>query len=522
MRADTFDGVWVDPSTDQTKFQLKSVAGRLTTLSLVLAAGLAMGALVAMTTWGIGMSPDGVAYIRQAREIASDFSPSQSDAAHFAPLYPWILAATSRLADPIVSARWLNVLLLGGNVLLVGFLVRVATLRDPVFPLVAALMMCSAVVISAHALALSEPLFLFLSFAGLGWLGVYFDRRSGRIPFLIAAAVALGLALLARYAGIAGIVTGTFAVLFSSRIPRKTRFVHSIVFAGIAVAPLLLYLGGNLARGGAGTGRRLMFHPLEVSQAWQAVYTITSWLLLPPEILGMPRLIALFVLLSCCCIGWMLSASVFGVVRIVRLYGLTYAAFLVVSVSLFDANTPFDDRILLPVFAAGLIVVLQALHHMTQRRTWLRLIGYAGLLVFVAAHVSKASTIVVSGYSMGWGFSSRAWRESQTLEKLHSFRNDLRIYSNAPEIIYLHTNREALPLPKQRFLTQRRANPDFGIELAAVKRKLAESCGLVVFFRHLPNQKAVPAEQEVKTKLDLRVSSTHADGVILTPQSCQE
>jgi hypothetical protein len=88
-------------------------------------------ALLFSTRWGIGLSPDSVVYIASARNLLSGFGLSVSfTTGEFLPLthYPSLFSAgLAGLGfvgiDPLDRARWLNALIFGANITLLGIVV---------------------------------------------------------------------------------------------------------------------------------------------------------------------------------------------------------------------------------------------------------------------------------------------------------------------------------------------------------------------------------------------------------------
>jgi len=335
-------------------------------IAILLAPALAgvMG-VVLMTRWGIGTSPDSAHYVHWARQLLGEprgsFDGSELALTHFAPLYPMLLALGGPFGiDPLDAARWLNAVLFGCNVMLVGLLATRAVRQWPWWSAAAAslAMAGSMPALTVHATALSEPVFLAATLAGLYLLARY--EESAHLSLLIGAAFAMGIAALTRYAGVACVLAGLIVVWFSGAHPWRRRITLACLFGTVSGGPLLLWLTRNLALSGAATDRELAFHPVGLAQAWQAVYTISSWLAVPAQTPGLVRLSAVLligfatflVVVRSGLIGRPLPAAV----RVVAVFIGSYALFLAASMSLFDANTPLDDRILVPIFATGLIV----------------------------------------------------------------------------------------------------------------------------------------------------------------------
>ena len=486
---------------------------------------IGVAGLVLITRWGIGTSPDGVAYIRVARQFLGGAEGVASS--QHAPLYSLLLALLGALGlDPFGGARWLNAATFGLNILLVGALTRHAARHCPWLAVAgAALMLVLTPMLATHAAALSEPVFLSLTLTGCWLLARYAEDPTPR-RLLLAAAV-VSLALLARYAGAAVVLTGGLVILLMGPARFRDRFGHGLLFGTVTALPLTAWMLRNLWAGGGATGRDLAFHPVGLSHAWEALYTASGWLLIPPAAPNVVRLaawLALIVLLGGAairCLGRSVPAP--PVVRVLALFVVTYGVFLAASISFLDANTPLDDRILLPALAAALVIslfLLDTLWPLARRRRLVAATAVVALVAFTGAHAVKAATLAATGFERGWGFSSRAWQQSPTIAQVRDLPAAMPVFSNAPEIVYLHTGRTARGLPRTRFLMNQQANPAFAAELSRLGDELGAACGALVYFRTL-QQKAMPSEAEIRTRLAVAAWSEAGDGVILGAPACR-
>ena len=214
-----------------------------------------------------------------------------------------------------------------------------------------------------------------------------------------------------------------------------------------------------------------------------------------------------------------------SIVPVLALLVVAYGAFLVMSISFLDANTPLDDRILVPVFIAGLIVVLCLLDWAWPRIAERRPAAYVVatfMLAFVGVHLVNGTRLMAGSYSNGWGFSGREWEQSATLDQVRRLPGETVVYSNAPALVYLQTGRVAASLPTKVLLMKRQANPAFLTEVAETKDELRRSCGVVVYFRGLGEQRSLPDEQELRSLLALGVRFDARDGAILSTATCQQ
>jgi hypothetical protein len=206
------------------------------------------------------------------------------------------------------------------------------------------------------------------------------------------------------------------------------------------------------------------------------------------------------------------------IVRLLALFVPVYALFLLASISLLDANTPLDDRILAPLYLAGLglaVFLLAEAWRLAQSRRGLRVVLAVAVIGLAAASLFQSARLAAAGYQQGIGFYSRAWQQSEVLGVVRALPGGLVIYANAPEAIWLHTGRPALRIPRQFDASQQAANPEFAAELARMAASL-EAGGRVVYFDAVGGR-AAPSQAEVVAALGLQVSARAADGTVYAP-----
>jgi hypothetical protein len=305
------------------------------------------------------------------------------------------------------------------------------------------------------------------------------------------------------------------------------RLRDAIVFGLLAIAPMAAWMARNVLTAGSATGRDLSFHPVGLSHAWQALYTVSSWLLIPPTAPDGLRFAAGLAIGGAAALGVFRcvksSTRVPTLVAVLVIFTAVYAAFLATSISFLDANTPLDDRILLPVLAAGLVLggyLLDVLWPLLRR---VPLVAYGTLgvvMLLTGGHALRASTLAVAAREKGWGFSSEAWRQSPTLTYAAQIDAQVPLFSNAPEIVYLHTGRQVRGLPRARFLMNQQPNRAFATELAEVRDEVERSCGAIVYLRNLAQQSSA-SEAELQQRLALDVWRNERDGAIWGATGCR-
>ena len=135
-----------------------------------------------ITRWGIGISPDSTIYIGSARNLLNGHGLSVMSGdgqaiplTHYPPLFPILLSilGKSGIVLPEV-ARWLNVCLFGANILLVGLVINRYTHGSIWVPAFGSFLMLTSVhMLHIHAMAWSEPMFIFFGILGLFLLDIY-------------------------------------------------------------------------------------------------------------------------------------------------------------------------------------------------------------------------------------------------------------------------------------------------------------------------------------------------------------
>jgi hypothetical protein len=509
-----------------------------TQLAVVLALSGLVGLLLA-TRWGIGVSPDSAVYIGAARNLIAGrglsvpFGESvDSPLIHYPPLYPILLATLGLFGlEPVEAARWLNALLFGGNALLMALALHRTYPRVSVVPLIGAVaMLISPSLFSLHVMAWTEALFMFLGLGALLALAHYVE--TARWNYLVAAGLLMAGATLTRYAGLALLATGVVGLIWFGSGSLHRRVTLSALLGVIGLVPTLAWAIRNWLVADTVANRSLAFHPITAAHLRQALDTVSSWLLIPGQVSGLIKLggvLLVFVGLVVAVYGrpdkdssiarmslagrW-LNLPVH--IKLLALFVGVYALFLVGSISFLDANTPLDERILSPVYVAGLAIgaygVGQALERSTRLRRWgLVAIG----LVFGLLSLYQLAGLVGHAYTNGLGFNQRLWRESPTLAQVAALSPETLIYSNAPEAVYLRTGRSALRLPRLTRLMEQLPNSNYASELAEMQRRLEAEAGVVVYFETVQSQ-SLPTVAALRESLGLELVYDASDGDLYT------
>jgi hypothetical protein len=445
------------------------IISRLTfPIALSLLAGLGVFIILHATPEGLGLSDDSIAYIAGARSILSGegyreaWLASNGPVTHFPPGFSSLLALIGLSGlDPLRGARFINSVLFGLNTSLLGLIGWKMTKSKIAGILLALLFVLNASLIRVHAVAMSEPLYIFLSLLAFLAFHQYFESLEDR--WLILTGALVGMTYLTRYAGLALLATFLVALLLLNET-----WQQPLKRAGIFILGALPFLAGwgirNKLVADNATNRTLVYHPLTAENLETGVYNFSEFLV-PVEawrraVIKVPNLIGMILLVLGLIIGlWLLYK---GLKKFLQpstarpeilaftngLYVFGYLASIVSSMMLFDASTKFKLRILSPVYVSLLVLLVALGYWLWQRRARI----WRGVVVLVALVVLALSSqetfaVVSQLHKGGQGYASFQWYDSEAMTFLSQLPEGTRIYTNQPGPVYLYTDRPCYVLP---------------------------------------------------------------------------
>lgn len=472
------------------------------------------------TRWGIGITPDSVAYIAAARELLSGHGYPIT---HWPPLLSVSLATIGLFrVDPLVGAKWLNAVLFATNIALAGTIVARYT-RGSLWAsfLAAFLMLTSSDMLMIHSMAWSEPLFIFFGFLGLLFLADYLDRQ---LPgLLLASAGAVALAFLTRYPGAAFVATGSAGLVLLSRRGIWKRLADAAVFVVISSAPMALWMLRNVHTAGNATGRSVAFHPITRADIMTGLLTFSTWLL-PKRIPG--GVILSLVLAAGFCVAsvaaWQrirargedtpVRQDLAGLPALLLLFVAAYLGLLVIAISFLDVAV-LDTRIMSLVFVAGLLFVACTVYRLAQSVQASPSLRFGLIVLCVGAagfYLGRGVLDASASHRHGLGYASTSWLQSETIREVKTIPARVQIYSNGPDVIYILTGRPALWIPAKSDLSGS-ANEAYPAQLLEMKRALQRGKAVLVFFDQIWY---LPGKDELERELPLTIVRKTGDGAI--------
>jgi len=465
---------------------------------VLLLALMAAARLLYATPYGMGLVNDSATYIAGARNVlaAQGYTRPAGEGGlkpitHFPPLFSLALAAAGKIGgdDPLTAARPLIAGLFALNTLLIALLVQQLSPSRWMVIFAAALFALSDLMLRLHAYVLSEPLFFTFLLLTFWLLGRYFQQ-----PYplwLLACGLSAALAYLTRYAGVVLFVALPLVLLLHEK-DFKSRLVNIGLWATIPGLLAGLWTLRNAMVSDSIANRTLAWHPIHLEELRNGLQNLLvafapDWLirLFPPlgslySALGLLATLGLGIALARLTRRvWPSSdetaphSSRTLLALALVAFILTYLVFLIVSISLFDASTPLDDRILAPVHLILSALLLSALPWVLARLKGLpRLFLTVVLVILGIALVIDGVVQVQDLRKEGLGFAHREVRSLPLWAWMKTLPDEVYIYADRPAAVYLFTGRAALPLPAPIDPVKDQARADYAESLAQMKWRI--------------------------------------------------
>ena len=199
------------------------------------------------TPFGPGVGSDAVVYITSARNLLTGHGLGLVNPdgtfrllPYFPPFYPLVLSGMGLFVKDLVEgARWLNAMLFGGLIALVGLEFQRYTRNGILALALSCLLAFSTILIRVSAWAMSEPVSLLTGFGGLFLLLKYLGDHKP-VSFIFSALL-VGLAFLSRYAMVASCLAGCIVILFFLQASFSQRIGKAVIYGLLSIMPMAIW-----------------------------------------------------------------------------------------------------------------------------------------------------------------------------------------------------------------------------------------------------------------------------------------
>jgi hypothetical protein len=496
---------------------------------LILTGGLiAFIWLFLITTRGPGVSPDSTVYVETADNLIAGkgFYASGEPLTHYPSLYPLLLAmAKIAIPDTLLAGRWLHAFLFAINVMLVATAAYIFTKQRSLLPIGGAiiLFLASTPVLITHTMAWSESPFITFSLAGLILLALYISKP--RLSLLLISSLLLGFAIATRYVGLVLLCPLLFGILILNQKPFREKIHHVILAMVVALTPVGLWLLRNTLVAESATNRQLTPHLVEWRHLADLVNTLSDFVLPLPVPSWIKTIHVTFLLLLFAVIlrqfyrahrsEKRIESGNAAFVSLNLVYILSYIAFLLASISFFDAHTPLDSRLLLPVYISLILIAVLVVSSLVSK--WQRPISRLSLFFFFSLIVvlNGAYAIREAGsiQQNGFGYTSQMWQDSAILDSVTSLDSEIKIYSNGVDVIRFLTGRESQRLPYLYFTATLLPNSDYVTQITAICNEVREAKAVIVYFDNIQRSQ-YPTREALASQCHGISAQELSDGVI--------
>jgi len=309
-------------------------------------------------------------------------------------------------------------------------------------------------------------------------------------------------------------------LLFQQGTSRET-LKRALFVTVVAVLPLIAWVIRNNVVADSLTGRSLDFHligAIAVNAFVDSLMHLLSAHALPAVVKVLVSIVGAGVVIGALSKGIRGHSSTDN--RYIRFFSAsmvsTYVVFLVAYNSFANPAVDLGPRVALPVYVFGIILIFSLIEWESavgKLRTLFWCITVSAFLV-VLGNLGPAVSWVSYRHREGEGFTSRNWKESETVQFVKALPSHVTVWSNAADACYLFTHREALRLPAKYDPTRARVNTEFAKQMTALRNKLNDGQTVVIYFDKVTWRDYLPNRSDLEGSDKLPVLRRFADGVV--------
>ncbi len=483
--------------------------------------------LYVTSTGSVVDSFDSTVYIETARSVLSGngFQYDGKPMTHYPPVYPLLLALSGLMkVDPLDGARMLHAVIFALNTFIVGYTVYRLTGKHFISTVCALLLFFSApAMLLMHILVRSESPFILFALLTVLFTGLYVEKCS---PWLLAATTAsLALGQMTRYVGVTLLPPVVCVLLLFERRPLRDRVRDCALLSIASILPLLAWLARNMLVSGSAANRPVVFHPAGISHVRSLMATLYDFWFsfgcqLPWKIL-LVFLAGLFILfLFFRSVGKNLgqpapASALLPIQTMIVVFFFSYILFLFFTISYLDAATPLDSRILSPLFASGIILLVTLINDTgVGSRLRLRFLCLLFAAILVYSHGGRILSAAEHLHREGLGYTSLTWKTSPTVAYVRMLPEKTMVYSNGADLIRFVTGRRATPLPYRTSPYSLEANANFKKEMTGMAKDVRLGNAVIIYFDGFAWRTAMAQRKDLESTTGASPISRFADGAV--------
>jgi hypothetical protein len=469
-----------------------------------------LGACIVLyhTRFGPGTTGDSIRYIMGAENLLAGNGYSRTSGGGeirpitgFPPFYSIVLAALGFLTGDIFNnVRFLHSLLFAANLLLIGLLIFRYTGSFWATLLGQFLVLSEQRILWLHTWVLTETLFIFMILVGIYTLVAYLDSK--KITLLILGSIAVSLATITRYIGVALTAAGGLSVLILNDTTWKRRLLDGLILGGTTLLPLVLWFRRNAAISGTIANRMITYDAIPLQNIRIYIADMLSWF--APRILGLPRPIRnVFVALLAipAPLVFFFRELKVGLMKgkreqrpfwtlpwILAFFLFFYAIILVLNSTLLDPalTRQGQSRYLVPPFVVAVILFTLVGHRLLENSKWIspKPILTLAVAVFLIIVYAYESWLFLRDPLFNIGYTGLRTLWPDTVKAIQSLDPEVAIVTNNPEMAYILSGQPAYMMPLLGNVSTGELREDFDQQIEATREKLEEG-GVLFILGHM-------------------------------------
>ena len=459
---------------------------------------------------------------------------SEHSSALWPPFYSITIALIGLLRiDSLYAGLLVNALAFGLVILWTGIWLRQYTGSHLLALGATMIVMTSYTLTWLSSNVLSESLFICLTLLALAQLGRFYESKKYRQSAIIWSAVFAALAAVTRYMGITIILTAVILIMICTRLPLAQRLKYAIVYCGISIAPLTLWMIRNWLVIGHPIGNRSASNSRTITLAdilRQTGDVLNLWLFSErsPGLLGLLLVVVVgFVAIGMSSVRRMISVRMrvqFKNLEPVLPFALFIVIYLLVFVIAFPSASwaKVHDRYISPIYVPVVGVLAILFYRLYKTTFWSKRVAAKWIFILVvgiswfegtrrSARLSLNETadkieqqiLSVDGYT----------RNSEMIDYLIRNPIDGQIYSNEAIALFGMSVIYDVEELKRVYFIPEDMGPRGCLSWMQQIGESDEQPYLVYFFEEIPSESCNPAELQSQSK-NLELVTRTSDGVV--------
>lgn len=402
-------------------------------ITLLLIAAVSLFFLFIVTPYNVGVSSDSVYYIESAKNITNGkgYTINNKFVTHWPPLYSVILAISSIISnmDPLSTGKYMNAVLFLFTGLVFLQILKKLKFNIKIQYSILIIWLFSKPLWAVSIMLWSEVPFLLIVCTIFLYYLKWKETQKKNILLTVGALSAL--AFLTRYAAI-GIIGGfilNILLLRGKKIQEK--LIETIYFICPIIFGAAAWVFSTHCYADSTTNRDIVYHIIPLEKILYSIWFIARWFYDD----NYSFILLILTIIAC---SYLIYANKSKLkyffesnnsnIRDTAIIILSYYSFLLLSISLFDAHTPLNNRILAPIAPFIFILLGYCLNFVTEHYN--NQVSYSICVIMILLCSYSAKNKWIYHHNNGNAYTSKYYNQYVSDVKNYVLNYEGETYSN--------------------------------------------------------------------------------------------